>query len=110
MSPRRDSTERAAAWTETPEVDGLVDGRALEELLAASEGADARGLLTAATRAITNVLGERGSFILLEGRPRVVIAPHAPSLHELPIDLDCYPEIRAAAESRRLVAVDDVHA
>ena len=108
MSPRRDSTERAAAWTEMPEADGLVDGRALDELLAATAGADVRGLLMAATRALTRVLGERGSCILLEGQPRVVVAPHQPSLHELPIDLERYPEVRAAAESRRLVVVDDV--
>ena len=108
MSPRRDSTERAAAWTEMPEADGLVDGKAVDELLAATAGADVRGVLTAATRALTRVLGERGSCILLEGQPRVVVAPHTPSLHELPIDLERYPEVRAAAESRRLVAVDDV--
>jgi len=108
MSPRRDSTERATAWTDMPEADGLVDGKAVDELLAATAGADVRGVLTAATRALTRVLGERGSCILLEGQPRVVVAPHAPSLHELPIDLERYPEVRAAAESRRLVAVDDV--
>jgi diguanylate cyclase (GGDEF)-like protein len=108
MSPRRDSSERVTAWTAAPDTDGLVDGRALDELLAEVAGADARGLLTAATRAITRLLGERGSCILLDGRPRVVLAPHEPSLRELPIDLERYPEVRAAAESRRLVAVDDV--
>ena len=110
MPPRRDSSElRAAAWPEeAPDADGLVDGRALDDLLTMAAGADARALLVAATRGITRLLGDRGSCILLEGRPRVVLALHRPSITDLPIDLDRYPEVRAAALTRHLVAVDDV--
>jgi diguanylate cyclase (GGDEF)-like protein len=108
MSPRKDSGEVATSWTQASYADGLVDERALHELLSAAAGADARGLLTATTRALTRLLGERGSCILLDGQPRVVLALHRPSLSELPIDLERYPEVRAAARTRHLVAVDDV--
>jgi diguanylate cyclase (GGDEF)-like protein len=111
MSPRRDSTELAAGWTAAPPPlgeGGLVDDRALDELLTAAAGADARGLLQAATRVITRLLGDRGSCILLDGRPRVVLALHRPALADLPIDLDRYPEVRRAALTRDLVAVEDV--
>jgi two-component system cell cycle response regulator len=109
MSPRKDSGELAVA-REVPAADvgALVDGRALDELLTAAADAGPRELLTAATRGLTRLLGERGSCILLEGRPRVVLALHRPALSDLPIDLDRYPEVRAAAETRHLVAVEDV--
>jgi diguanylate cyclase (GGDEF)-like protein len=110
MSPRRDSGELRAAWPATPgvDLDGLVDGRALDELLEAAATADTRQILTAATRGITRLLGDRGSCILLEGQPRVVLALDRPLVSDLPIDLERYPEVRAAAETRHLVAVDDV--
>jgi diguanylate cyclase (GGDEF)-like protein len=110
MSPRKDSGEVATSttWTTTSYADGLIDERALDELLSAAVGADARGLLTASTRALTRLLGDRGSCILLEGQPRVVLALHRPSLSNMPIDLERYPEVRAAARTRDLVAVDDV--
>jgi two-component system cell cycle response regulator len=110
MTPRRDSGERATAWgADRPDVCTLVDAGVLDELLSDAADAGPRELLTAATRAITQLLGERGSCILLEGQPRVVLALHRPSLSDLPIDLDRYPEVRAAATTRHLVAVDDVH-
>jgi two-component system cell cycle response regulator len=109
MSPRRDSGELSAIWAEAAnEVSMPIDGHALDELLTAAAGADTRELLTAATRGITRLLGDRGSCILLEDRPRVVLALHRPSLRDLPIDLDRYPEVCAAARTRLLVAVDDV--
>jgi len=111
MCPRRNSGELAAAWEDPSAASrALVDGAALEELLgsAAAPGAGARELLTVATRGLTRLLGDRGSCILLEGRPRVVLALHRPALSDLPIDLDRYPEVRAAASTRHLVAVDDV--
>jgi diguanylate cyclase (GGDEF)-like protein len=109
MSPIRDSGELSAIWAEAaPDVSTPIDGHALDELLTAAAGADTRELLTAATRGITRLLGDRGSCILLEDRPRVVLALHCPSLRDLPIDLDRYPEVRAAARTRLLVAVDDV--
>jgi hypothetical protein len=101
MSPRRDSGERATAWdADGPDVRTLVDAGVLDELLSGAADAGPRELLTAATRAITQLLGERGSCILLEGQPRVVLALHRPSLADLPIDLDRYPEVRAAATTR----------
>jgi diguanylate cyclase (GGDEF)-like protein len=109
MSPRKDSGELTPAWVQAaPYPDGLVDEHALDELLTAAAGADARALLTAATRGITRLLGDRGSCILLEGQPRVALALHRPSISDMPIDLDRYPEVRTAARTRHLVAVDDV--
>jgi diguanylate cyclase (GGDEF)-like protein len=109
MSPRRDTGELAARWQEPPpDGGGLVDARPLDELLTAAVGADARKLLTAATRAITRLLGDRGSCLLLEGQPRVLLALHRPALSDLPIDLERYPEVREAARTRHLVAVEDV--
>jgi diguanylate cyclase (GGDEF)-like protein len=110
MSPRRNSGELAAAPSGAPRIDleGLVDARAVEEILTVAAVADTRELLTAVTRGITRLFGDRGSCILLEGQPRVALALHQPSLHDLPIDLDRYPEVRAAALSRHVVAVDDV--
>src|SRR3954466_2913671 len=91
------------------EVSMPVDGNAVAELLDVAAAAGPRELLTAATRGITRLLGERGSCILLDGQPRVVLALHRPLLEELPIDLERYPEVRAAVERRDLVAVDDAH-
>src|SRR5882724_1095046 len=110
MSPRRDSGELAAAWEEPTIADaGFVDGQPLDDLMTAAAGAGPRELLMAATRGITRLLGDRGSCILLEGRPRVAFALHRPAISDLPIDLDRYPEVRAAALTRHLVAIDDVH-
>jgi diguanylate cyclase (GGDEF)-like protein len=106
MSPRRDSSELRQVWT-APALAMPVDGRPLDDLMSAAAGATARELLTAATRGITSLLGERGSCILLDGQPRVALALHRPALHDLPIDLDRYPEISAAVEGRELVAVED---
>ncbi|HEY2728614.1 MAG TPA: diguanylate cyclase [Polyangia bacterium] len=109
MTPRRDSGELAAIWKEPDfDADMFVDGRALDELIATAAGAGPRELLTAATRSITGLLGDRGSCILLEGRPRVVLALDRPAINDMPIDLDRYPEVRAAVETRLLVAIDDV--
>jgi diguanylate cyclase (GGDEF)-like protein len=99
----------AATWSAAPP-DPLVDGGAVEELLTQAVDAGPRDVLEAATRGITRLLGERGSCILLEGRPRVVLALHEPAVRDLPIDLDRYPEVRRAAHTRHLVAVDDVRA
>jgi len=110
MGPREDSSERIAPRGESaPDSSFLVDGRPIADLIAAAADAGPRELLAVATRGITTLLGDRGSCILLEGQPRVVLALHQPKLHDLPIDLDRYPEVRAAVETRTLVAVDDVH-
>src|SRR5204863_910004 len=87
----------------------LVDARALDELLGMAATAESREVLETATRVVTRLLGERGSCIWLDENPRVLMAPHAPATRDLPIDLARYPEIRAAAERREIVAIDDVH-
>src|SRR5262245_39987469 len=88
----------------------LVDARRIEALIKAAADGTPADLLLAATRGITELLGERGSCILLEGSPRVALAPHAPAVADRPINLALYPEIAAAAASGQPVAVDDARA
>jgi diguanylate cyclase (GGDEF)-like protein len=76
-------------------------------LAAAGRGSEAE-LIAVATRLLTGLLGERGSCLLLGSRPRVVMSTHAPSVRNWPIDLTNYPEILAAVEERRVIAVEDV--
>jgi two-component system cell cycle response regulator len=109
MSPRIDSGDLSEWRAAKPPLSMLIDSRPFDELISAAADTDPRALLTEATRGITKLLGERGSCILLEGHPRVVLALHRPTLTDLPIDLDRYPEVRAAVETREVVAVDDVH-
>jgi diguanylate cyclase (GGDEF)-like protein len=85
-----------------------VDGRLLDELLDLAAVADWYELLESTTRAVTRLLGDRGSCILLDDRPRVVLAPHAPTMRGRLIDLARYPEIRAAVETRDIVVIGDV--
>lgn len=85
----------------------LVDARRIEALIKAAADGTPGDLLLAATRGITELLGERGSCVLLDGSPRVAVAPHAPAMAERPVDLDRYPEITAAAASGIPVAVED---
>lgn len=87
-----------------------VDGRRLEALMAVAAQASARQLLGAATSSVVEMLGERGSAVLVDGGPRVVLATHAPGLTNLPVDLARYPEILAALENDTVVAIEDVHA
>jgi CheY-like chemotaxis protein len=88
----------------------LVDGRRLEALMAIAAQASARQLLGAATETVVDLLGERGSCLLVDGGPRVVLATHAPGVNNLPVELGRYPEIVAALESGNVVAIEDVHA
>jgi diguanylate cyclase (GGDEF)-like protein len=87
----------------------LVDGNRIETLIEFASDATPRELLFATTRGITELLGERGSCILLDGPPHVVLAPHAPTLVDWPVDLARYPEVAAAIESREVVAIEDAH-
>jgi len=87
----------------------LIDGRRLEALMGLAAHASARQLLAASTEAIVELLGERGSALLIDGGPRVVLATHAPGIHSLPVDLKRYPEITAALETESVVAIEDVH-
>jgi diguanylate cyclase (GGDEF)-like protein len=97
----------AAAFTDVPPA--LVYGGPLAELMGGVADAGPQAVLAAATRGITDLLGERGSCILLDGQPRVALALHQPGLRDLPIDLDRYPEVRAAAERQDVVVVEDAH-
>lgn len=87
----------------------LIDGRRLEALMGLAAHASARQLLAASTEAIVELLGERGSALLIDGGPRVVLATHSPGIHSLPVDLKRYPEITSALETESVVAVEDVH-
>lgn len=90
----------------------LVEGAPLRALLdaAADSGASERELLIAATRAITALLGERGSCVLVDGKPRVVLSTHAPLLSNWPLDLARYPEMTLALEQGAVIAIEDAHA
>lgn len=88
----------------------LIDGRRLEALVAAAAHASARDLIQAATRHVVDLLGERGSCLLLDGGARVVLATHAPGLNNLPVDLARYPEVKLAVDTGGVVAIEDAHA
>jgi CheY-like chemotaxis protein len=88
----------------------LIDGRRLEALMGLAAHASARQLLAASTEAIVELLGERGSALLIDGGPRVVLATHSPGIHSLPVDLKRYPEITTALETESVVGIEDVHA
>jgi CheY-like chemotaxis protein len=87
-----------------------VDARRLEALMSVAAQASARELLAAATETIVDLLGERGSSLLVDGGPRVVLATHAPGINNLPVELVRYPEIAAALDTGNVVAIEDVHA
>jgi CheY-like chemotaxis protein len=97
---------RTTAMRERPR---LIDGRRLEALMGLAAHASARQLLAASTEAIVELLGERGSALLIDGGPRVVLATHSPGIHSLPVDLKRYPEITAALETESVVGIEDVH-
>jgi CheY-like chemotaxis protein len=88
----------------------FVDARRLEALMAVAAHASAKELLVAATEAVVDLLGERGSSLLIDGGPRVVLATHVPGINNLPVELARYPEITAALETGNVVAIEDVHA
>jgi CheY-like chemotaxis protein len=77
--------------------------------MALAAHASARQLLASATEAVVDLLGERGSAVLVDGGPRVVLATHAPGLTNLPVELSRYPEIANALETGNVVAIEDVH-
>jgi diguanylate cyclase (GGDEF)-like protein len=96
---------RMAYWQTSPL---LVDGTHLAALLDLTDDADENHLLTAATRSVVALLGERGSCVLVDGRPRVVFATETPSLTNWPISLRRYPEIAEALDTLAVVVVEDV--
>ncbi len=84
-----------------------LDPGLLQDLLACSDLSDERGLLSAATLAVVNLLGDRGSCVLIDGAARVALSTSCPTVTNLPIDLTRYPEITAALDERRLIDVED---
>lgn len=86
-----------------------VKGAVLDRFLADASRDGSGAVIAAATRAVTSLLGERGSCILLEGAPRVALALHQPAVKDLQIDLARYPEVRAAARTGDVVTIDDAH-
>ena len=95
-----------SAKTITPTT--LVDAQHIDALIRTAADGTPWDLLLAATQGITELLGERGSCVLLEGTPRVALAPHAPAVADRAVDLELYPEITAAAASGEPVVIGDV--
>jgi two-component system, cell cycle response regulator len=87
----------------------MVDGERIQALIDTAAYGTARDLLVSLTRGVTELLGERGSCILIDGTPRVALALHAPEAAGRPVDLGRYPEIAAAVEHQRIVAIEDAH-
>jgi diguanylate cyclase (GGDEF)-like protein len=80
----------------------------LQQLLERMEGAGERGLLATATQSLVELLGDRGSCILLDGTPRIFVTTDDPSVEGRPVDLTLYPEIGAALARGELVVIEDV--
>lgn len=98
---------RAVDRTRERVLNKYADARRLEALMVAAAHASARQLIAAATQVVVDLLGERGSCVLVDSGPHVVLATHAPGLNNLPVDLARYPEIRAALDSGAVVAIED---
>lgn len=81
----------------------------VDALLAIAEHANERELLLCATRSAALLLGDRGSCVLVDGRARVVLSTATPSLVDLPIKLEKYPEVVASVERRASVMIEDAH-
>jgi two-component system, cell cycle response regulator len=86
-----------------PDSTGLVRGEIIDAILNAGKQGTRNGLLFAATRELTGLLGERGSCILLDDRPRIAVALCDPSTAGRLVDVDSYPEIAEAVRARDLV-------
>ncbi len=94
---------------ETVETEQRLAGeRGNLERLVGEVGRGGRALVGEATRALVRRFGDRGSFVLVDDRARVVLSTDAPSLSDLRIDLARYPEITASLESHEIVCIEDV--
>ncbi len=80
----------------------------LSALLRAADSGDERAILSAAAEVVAGLLGERGSCILVDGAPRVAVATQVPKLANWPIDMERYPEISLAVQTRAVVMIEDV--
>lgn len=107
MNARTKRDDAAPAFVGTAA--NLIDADKVDALLRIAVDASPRELLAAATRVVTDLLGQRGSCILVDGgAPRVAFALHAPGLVDWPVDLTRYPEVVAAVETGDVVTIDDV--
>jgi diguanylate cyclase (GGDEF)-like protein len=79
----------------------------IQTLLAIAASASERELLSCAVQEIAALLGDRAYCVLIEGTPRVVASTANPSLLDWPLDLNRYPEISAALNERRVVAIEE---
>jgi len=81
----------------------LVKRESLEAILDAGIGGTRVDLLSAATRELTTLLGDRGACISLEGTPRIAVDPSDPLAEGRSVDLAQHPEIADALLVRDLV-------
>ena len=88
-----------------PEV--MVKSESIQRILDVGAGATRIDLLLAATRELTILLGERGVCILMEGTPRIAVAPSDPMAEGRSVDLEQHPEIGEAIRVRDLVVADN---
>lgn len=80
---------------------GLVKAESIGAILDA--GGTRADLLLVATRELTALLGDRGTWISMEGPPRIAVAPSDPTTEGRSVDLALHPEIAEAVLVRDLV-------
>jgi len=114
---RRGATEdRAPAGSEEGAASHALSRGELEALLQITEAATSHLELEDLLRVVVDRIAavvptDRCSAILLEDEDHaLVMASHdVPDLRRLRIEVDRYPEVRAAVESRAPVVIDDLH-
>jgi two-component system, cell cycle response regulator len=84
-----------------------VHGETIEAILNAGKRRTRADLLFTATRELTNLLGERGFCILLDDRPRIVVALSDPASAGRPVEVGKHPEVAEAIRARDLVVTED---
>jgi two-component system, cell cycle response regulator len=85
----------------------LVRSGSIRAILDVGNGGTRTDLLLAATRELTRLLGDRGVCILLDGTPRIVVAPGDPMAEGRSIEIGHYPEILEALRICDLVVGGD---
>jgi diguanylate cyclase (GGDEF)-like protein len=85
----------------------MVNSESIQRILDVGAGATRVDLLFAATRELTTLLGERGVCILLEGTPRIAVAPSDPMAEGRSVELGEHAEIAEALRVRDLVVAED---
>src|SRR5450432_2406085 len=85
----------------------MVKSESIQRILDVGAGATRIDLLLAATRELTILLGERGVCILLEGTPRIAVAPSDPMAEGRSVELGEHAEIAEALRVRDLVVAED---